>query len=947
MGISFVHPYTILFFIPAIYLVFIWWRRQTRMRAIQRNGIASLRFLLLSVLILALAETSLVYPVQGESIVFVVDQSASMKQDQRALQFIQQAIKEKGPNDQYGIVAVGQQAAVEQPLTKKPDLTALGVEVGPHATNLEEGIRLASGMLPSTARGKIILLTDGLATHGDAVQEASLLTQQQISLQAVSLQQPAGDEVVLSTVQVPNRLYQGEEFQIKASVESTIATRGTLRIYEGSHELATKQVVIEQGSNQFVIPQQNVLEGFHRYRVELIPEQDTIQLNNQAYAFTQAQGTPRILIVEGHTGAAKNLQNALQAGVAKVDVIKPEQLPQELEDYRAYSSIVLANVDATSVRTGDMERIRTAVSDFGVGLIMTGGAESFGMGGWFQTPVEEALPVHMDLRGKKQIPSLGLVLVIDKSGSMTSGDRGVNKMALAREAAIRATEMLQPKDQVSVVAFDGSPWLVVPPQNMTNLVDIHQQISRIQADGGTEIYPALVMAVEQLKQMNVQRKHVILLTDGQSGRSADYLGLLQQMTADNVTVSTVAVGNDADTALLQDIAQAGKGRYYLATDPQTIPQIFSKETAMASRAFIVEKPQVPLLVNGGGWSSLAGGIPQVHAYLTTSPKQTAEPILLSADQDPILIRWQYGLGRAVAWTSDLEGAWAPEWVLWGGFGRFWNEVVSWTFPQVTLGQWTSQTSVDGVNGKIEVTWPPGTPAPQQLSATVIHEEKPRQQVTLKPIAPGKWSGTYDASTPGSYLIQIVQKQGEKVVAAETTGLTVAYSPEYSLQRDGDRRLQEIVAVAKGQLITDPAQAFASDLPAKWEQQPINDVLLQIAMILLLLDIAARRLTWPDELPAWMMFRLKRTRVKSMDSSAKSSMLSQLQTSKERVQQKATNVTSKETSEIDQTVPSENKQNYRTNAKPTPKQPSTPVDENTQTSSNETLNRLLGAKKRRS
>ncbi|MFM1650616.1 VWA domain-containing protein [Brevibacillus sp. B_LB10_24] len=846
MGISFLRPMYLLLLFLALFAVIWWWRGQKNMQKQRRLFIASIRTLVFACLILALAGTQLLYSVKAETVVFVVDRSASMKDDSRLVPFLREAVAHKQEVDPYGIVAVGQTAGVEQPLTTRSELTSLGVEVGAHATNLAEGIRLAAGMIPSGARGKIVLLSDGLATHGDAEAELALAKSRGIAFEAVSLQQPPGDEVVLSSVRIPDQLYLGEEFQIKVDVESTVATRALLRLYAGNQQIGVQQVAIEKGQNHFLFSQRAGSEGFQRYRAEILPESDTVLANNQAYAFTQVAGAARVLLIEGHPGAAKNLASALEAGGMRVDVKEPALLPQELDGYKAYASIVLADVAATQVKEPDMVRLRTAVSDLGIGLVMTGGADSFGLGGWFKTPIEEALPVYMDLRGKEKLPSLGLVLVIDKSGSMDAGMGGYNKMELAKEAAIRSTEMLNEKDQIGVVAFDGEPWVVLEPQAVTDLPKIQEQIGRIYADGGTDIFPALETAYEQVKALPTQRKHVILLTDGQSGRDDDYEGLLGQMAKEGITVSTVAVGDDADTYLLEDIATMGKGRFYFANDPSAIPQIFSKETALASKTFIVEKPQIPALAGGRDWPVLRSGVPPIHAYVATTVKQTAEQVLVSADSDPILARWQYGLGRTVAWTSDLEGKWAPDWITWAGSSPLWSDIVGWTFPQIASGEWRTETKQDGSRGIVTVTLPEGAEMPQEMEAVVVNHKLEREKVPLKPIAPGKLQGEFAAADPGTYLLQVMKLQGGKIASSQTAGLAIPYSPEYGLRQDGEERLQELVRAADGALIDDPASVFSGKLPKKWERQPISELLLVLAAILWPLDVAARRLQLPEQ-----------------------------------------------------------------------------------------------------
>lgn len=844
MGISFHSPIYLSLLVLAIGLLVWWWRTQTRITGIKRYAVVGIRGLIFLLLILALAGIQLLFPVQEETLVFVVDRSASMDNETRVIPFLREAVEGKKAEDQYAIVSVGQEAVVEQPLTIRGELGSLGVVINPHATNLAEGIRVAAAMIPSQARGKIVLVSDGLETHGDALTELKLVTERGIMVEALSLQQDIEEEVLLSSLNLPHQLFAGEEFQVQVEVESRLATDGILRFYEGNLEVGRQAISIERGKNTYLFPQQAQHEGFHRYRVELQANRDTIQMNNQGHAFTQVLGAPKVLVLEGENGEAHNLVEALQAGNIQVDVKTPQLLPQELDGYKQYASIVLANVQATQINTQDMERIRTAVRDLGLGLIMTGGPNSFGMGGWFKTPIEEALPVSMDLKTKEELPSLGLVLVIDKSGSMSSGMGGPDKMGLAKEAALRATEMLNEKDQVSVVAFDGFPWAVVEMQSARNLEEIQDQISSIFAGGGTEIYSALAEGYAQADMAETQRKHVILLTDGQSGSYDDYESLLGDMLEENITVSTVAVGDDSDTLLLEDIAEWGQGRYYFANDPSSIPQIFSKETALASRTFIVEQAHIPELVGGRDWTVLRQDLPSIHAYIATSPKQTAEMALQSTEGDPVLARWQYGLGRSVAWTSDVKGEWSPYWASWEENSHFWNQIVSWTFPQSPKGNWKVNTEVEGVTASITVDFPTGTALPQQMEALVINQNLERVVVPLKPVQPGTLQGQFPTAEPGAYLVQVIEKEGENIIASETAGVNISYSPEYRLHQGGEERLQAWMEVAEGRLLSSAEEVFTGELPRKWNQQGMTNLLLMLVALLWPIDVAVRRVQLP-------------------------------------------------------------------------------------------------------
>jgi len=952
--INFLQPLFLLLLIPAAFVVVQWWRAQKQMTKSKKWTITIVRSLLFCLLILILAGMQLYFPVQGKTIVFVVDRSASMKDDPRATAFMKAAVQQKAAEDQYAVVVVGGTAAVDQPLTRRYQVQQLGVEINRHATDLSEGIRLAAAMIPSQARGKLVLLTDGIETQGDAEKETKLVKERGIEVEAVSFQQEQGDEVVLTALQIPQQLYSGEEYTISVEVESTLATQATLMLYEGNREASKQVVQVEKGKNRYAFTQKASEEGFHRFRVAIEAQHDTNQANNQATAYTQVAGTPTVLVVEGHEGAASNLVSALQASQMKVEVKGISTLPKELDAYKQFASLILADVPASQLNEVDMERMRTAVRDLGMGLIMTGGGDSFGMGGWFQTPIEEALPVQMDLKNKEELPSLGLMLVIDKSGSMSDYGDGYDKMELAKEAAIRSTTMLQAQDQIGVIAFDGSPWEVVSPQPVDNLAEIHRQIGSIQADGGTDIFPALEYAYQKINTMQTKRKHIILLTDGQSGDSGQYEMLIGQITGEQITLSTVALGEDADRELLERMAEWGKGRYYFASDAASIPQIFSNETVMASRTFIVEKLQVPKVTGAGNWTSLRQPLPPLRAYIATTPKQTAEVSLLSMDEDPLLARWQYGLGRTVAWTSDLEGKWAAEWVGWAGNSRLWNEIVAWTLPQIEDGVWKTQTHLEGGNGKVTVTLPDGAAMPQELEAVVLNQQMERQVIRLRPTAPGVLEGAFPASDPGSYLIQITEKAGGQAVASQTTGLTVSYSPEYGLQEDGEQQLTNWLLAGGGSLIADSREVFGNPLPEKWEIQQVSEWLLMLAALLLPLDVAVRRLQLPEQWWARLGFRKKSASHSGNQSSEKEAVWSRMEqqfskTRKEVREQSRTDEWQTASPSAGQTETSKPLSNRaEAGAKPPDSSPAQekPVEEEQTKKSDETLNRLLAAKKRR-
>lgn len=850
VGIDVSAPWWMLLTIPATSLLIWWWRKDTRWARRKKIALTVLRASIFLLLILALAGVQLLFPAQGKIVIFVADQSASLGNTSAVWDFIRQAVAAKAPEDQFAVLTVGKEAVVDQSLSAKSEASPLSSIVKEHQTDLASGLRLAGGMIPESGNARIVLVSDGEETRGDAVRETKLLQERGIQVDTVHVTPNPGAEVLISRVQVPPRLFPGEEYRVQVDVESTVETEATLRLYDGNVEVGSRRVDVQTDLNHFTFTAEAANTGFHRFRAELDAEDDKITANNEGYAYSEVMGEPAVLVVEGTKRAAENLTAALEATGVTVDRIATEALPEQLESYKQYQSIVLADVAAFQFEEGKMALIRSAVRDFGVGLVMTGGKEAFGMGGWFRTPIEEALPVYMDLRDKEKIPSLGLILVIDKSGSM-GGAGNTSKIELAKEAAIRATQMLSPQDEIGVVAFDGMPWWVVEPTRVDDVQAVQEQIGSITADGGTDIFPALVTAYEQLRERETQRKHIILLTDGQSGGPSQYEGLIDDMVQADITLSTVAVGTDADTRLLESIAEKAKGRYYFVRDDTTIPTIFSKETALATRTYMVEQPFLPQWTGGADWAEGLEGVPPLGGYIATTPKERAERVLMSGESDPVAARWTYGLGRSVAWTSDLSGHWSAKWVSWPSFSPFVNRMVNWTFPQYEQGEWHVETSQTGGNGKVTLTVAEETRLPEgELQVTVVHEDLTIETMPLKATAPGTFEAEFPVDVPGSYMLQVSEVNGEEVLRSGTYGMAVPYSPEYRLSQNGGEKMQAIAEAGNGKVLNDPEQAFAK-MPTRrhWERQPVGQWCLLFAVVLLPLEIAVRRL---HVFPEWFI-----------------------------------------------------------------------------------------------
>lgn len=859
MGIRFESPWFLLLLLPLASFLFLSLRTPASRGKLRKSLSLTLRVVIILCLIASVAGLQWVTTIRERAVYYVVDRSDSMPDSGGYRDFLQQSSAAKKAKDTVGVIATGLHALVERSLSVEPlSGTTFNSRVNSAFTNVAGGLQLAAGLLPQEADARIVLLTDGEENVGDMMRQGRLLKDRGIRLDILPLPREVAADVAIDSLKLPGALYQAEKYTAEVTLTSTIAATGQLRLYEDNRQIADLAVQVEKGENRFAVPGLAKESGLHRYRAEIYFPEDEQSINNTGYAFSRVSGPPRVLVVEGTPDTSLNLVNVLKSGLIGHEVIPPELLSRELADYASYDSLILNNVSAVRLAGPVMATIEQAVRDYGMGLMMTGGEDSYGMGGYFGTPIEKALPVRMELEGKREIPPLALILVIDRSGSMSDG-----KLELAKESAMRTVELLRPQDTIGVLAFDDTRWWVVEPTKLTDKNQVINQIQSLQPNGGTDIYPATAEAYYKLKDNQATRKHIILLTDGQSAGNGSYEQLTSEMTAAQITMSTVAIGNDSDQQLLEKLANLAKGRYYFTDDQSTLPAIFSRETVLLSRSYIVDKPFVPLLGQAGDWHSLfADGAPVVNAYVAATAKETAEVSLLSPEPDPLLARWQYGSGRSVAWTSDISGKWAPDWTNWAEFPEVFSRVLKWTFPQFEATPYELTAETTSGQTRLTLSSPETAEASGDMTLVITGDDLKEQRIAAVPTAPGQYRADLGHMAPGAYLTRVehTNAAGEKQSAA-ATGFVVAYSPEYRLAAQPEpEKLQQLAELTGGRLLKadEPEAVFAGDTRATRREQDLSRALAIAALLLWPFDIAARRLSLPwHRLAAWLSSVMRR------------------------------------------------------------------------------------------
>lgn len=620
--------------------------------------------------------------------------------------------------------------------------------------------------------------------------------------------------------------------------------KGFIDIYRGDIKIGEqdqKAVQIKAGETKFRIRQTVVGQRQVTFAARLrgFDDADTLLDNNEANALVAASGRPRVLLIDSDEEQTDSLRWALDEQKIDVEVRPIGGVPRDLAELQGYECLILSNVPATAMTMRQMDVIRTYVQDLGGGLVMMGGDQSFGLGGYYRTQLEEILPVRSNFEKEREKPSLAMVLVIDKSGSM-----GGEKIELAKDAARAAVELLGPRDSIGVIAFDGASYWVSELQSSSNKGQVMDQIATIVASGGTSMYPAMQDAFEALNGASAKLKHCIMLTDGISS-PGDFEGLAGEMAAARMTVSTVALGQGASEDLLETIARVGGGRYYFCDDPQTVPQVFAKETVEASKSAINELPFMaqpvrPTQVLEGIDMELS---PLLLGYVVTRPKPTSEFILASESGDPLLVWWRYGLGMTVAFTSDAKSRWAAEWLAWPDFGPFWAQIIrhamrkndgQGVFVEVTPSDGSTKVVMDAVDEQGKFI------DDRETTITVIDPQLKTSKIPMTQSAPGRYEATIETGRRGAYQIDLAQKRATKS-SRQSRGIVVGYPDELRLRPTNSETLQGIADVSGGTYQPTAEDLVQPDQRSARQPLPLWPYMLMTALGLFVADVGLRRI----------------------------------------------------------------------------------------------------------
>jgi Mg-chelatase subunit ChlD len=849
------HLLWLLLLLPALALLWRWRGVRVPLAALL------LRLLSVTLLVLALADPAFGgAPPPAGPLVLLVDQSDSLTAAGQAALRAEAARMAAEAGPRTPLIYFGGAVAVlpELPATPPGDLAPAPVLAGlePAASDLAGALRAAGALLPGG--GRVLLLSDGLATSGDAPAEARRLAAAGVTVDVAPAARLDLPEVAIISVTVPRSLRVGEEYPVEVGVRYRPGPGGPsvmparLRLTEGETVLGDQSVSLAPGDDSFTIRHRAGEPGVARLRAELIAEgEDTFPANNSGAATALFAPPPRVLLVEGRREASAGLAAALERGGVRSDRLLADDLPARLSDLEPYDGMVLVDVPAASLSLDQMAGVREFVRSEGRGLVAIGGRSSFTLGAYKDTPLEEVLPVLMDPPPRPQRTDIAMLLIVDRSASMTAAF-GVSKFDMAKEAAILATDSLQEGDRIGILAFDtGQLWVVPFTQigAVAGLAQIQEQIAALPPGGGTDIELALAAGLPALAQQAASVRHAVLLTDGRSfsNNFGGYQRLVEEARAAEITLSTIAIGSDSDTTLLEQLSRWGGGRYYFADEPEDIPRLTLLESEIARADPSVEEPVRAVLAQPHPTvrDFAPAELPELNGYVAVTPRPGAEVVLRSPADDPILSAWQYGLGRAVAWTPSVADPWAGQWTGWEGYDRFWAQVVRYTLPDPDSGPF--QVRLDPLPGGARLTIDALRPGGDPLDLAVVNARVTLPDGTLRSFdvrqsAPGRYTQDLILPASGAYLVNVVVLRDGQLQQRDV-GYVQPVPAEYTAldAPDGRDLLAELAALTGGSVLGETAAAEPGQPAAQAAEPPdLWPWLLGAGLALWVLEIAVRR-----------------------------------------------------------------------------------------------------------
>ncbi|MCH2153136.1 MAG: VWA domain-containing protein [Phycisphaerales bacterium] len=900
MPITFEQPGWLLL---AALIVPTWWWLLSGRDAFGRGrwfSIGIMRTILLLILAVALAQPVLEREADGLTVAVVLDRSRSIPRTQleRAVSFLEQVSEggQREADDRLAVIQLGRDAVP----TSMPDpASVISLNSGPAdvtETNIAAGIEQAKGLLPRDTASRIVLVSDGNETIGNLMMAADLARESGIPIDVLPIEYEYEQEVLFDRLIAPARARLGQSIELKLLLRSNGPASGKLILerngivvdINGAESGQAVAIELDGGLHVEQVTVEAGDPGPVQFRATFEPDslpgqqQDRIAANNTGSAVTFVSGSGAVLIIDDGTGTSGPLKKALDTADIKWRSMVPSDLSFGVVGMLGYDAIALVDLPRWSFNDSQIRDLHAYVHDTGGGLLMTGGPEGFGAGGWIGSALEPAIPLDMDPPAERQIVKGALVIIVH-SCEIPQGNYWGQRVA---EAAI---ETLNAVDEIGIVEkgprTGGATW-TLPMQAVGDRKAAMDAAKQLTFFDMQFFQPSMEMALTGLSQSDAGQRHVIIISDGDPQPPSQTL--LNSYVSAGVTVSTVMVGwhanNPLHDAAMKRIATITGGTFHRVNDPNRLPQIFIKEARVVSRSLIQEGTFSTQVVDAmSGPIQGISELPAVRGYVLAAEREglarTGAVVINGEYQDPLYAWWNYGLGRVIAFTSDLAGRWTGSWASWARLNAFWEQSTRWLVRSSSRSDFAINTRDQG-GGQFIVEMEAYDPDAAFLNfletrAAVIGPDGETTSLDLQQIAPGRYRGEFQQRQAGNSVVNVHfagrDSEGETIEGNVQAAVSRAYSDEYRNLVDNAALLRRVAKETGGRVIEMddlvPLDLYDREsLVMPSTAREIWMTLAIIAAILLVLDVALRRLTVDPERVKEVLARASAGRQQGGDAS---------------------------------------------------------------------------------
>lgn len=833
--------------IAVVLLVLFSRRSRLMMRSTQRVTLVVMTALSLALLGLSFTELTHTEREKRLSVALLVDASASVPDQElaRAQQWVEQAYAERGEAWVRTILFGRTPAVLSAPDEQAPPL--LSRPESDPGTNIARALHAAMELFPEKTVRRALLITDGNQTEGDLLGEASSAAAHGIELYAMTLDTREVRDAFVESIHVPAAARPGERVKVGAVVVSNYATPARIAITQAGRRIFSQNVQLEPGRTTFETEAVVSGGGSNVFAAQVGATEDSLADNNRLSASLRVVSQPRVIVFSQEPDLDLPLVEALTAARLDVQIGQADTIPTSMHQLAVYDEVILSDLTYESLSNKKQKALMSYAREGGGGVLITGGPNT----GYLakkeaKLPIKRMMPVIFKQKKKTEPNPATLILVIDKSASM-SRER---KFAMAIQAACDVIDLLPERSRLGIILFDDYPRWAIPLQRVDgpeNRQKMKNELRSFGVDGGTSIYPAIADAYKKLKNDKSRVKHIILLSDGLSLTTFTQWGhIIRWMAAKKITISAVALGKESDKKHLQQIAEVGRGRFYYTETAADIPRIFLEETKTITKTNVVEKKFVPELLKRGDLLNDLNlpPIPELLGYNTSEPKPTSEVFLTADRGEPLLVRWRYGLGKVTLLLTDTGQCWARSWREWDEYARLMASLVHGTLPDLALRNYRLQaeTVEDLAQVSVDVTDQYGNFANDmdlRLQVTDPNGEQ-MESVALQQVRPGGYEGLFTVGQFGSYSLRVVPRGGQAVRSQGAGRVHLTPPREFVATAPNRTLLSQVSLIGSGKIDPTVAEVFAEPEVEFPKPKPLWNYLLYVALGSLLITLLVRR-----------------------------------------------------------------------------------------------------------